>query len=94
MKHVDLWETGYKKFITYENDINKIIDYIKQNKKMEFSVIDEKGLEDGNITSYLIEKISESSKKQDVDVTYVDDEHCLAKCILVKIFLLRIRMLY
>ena len=76
MKHVDLWETGYKKFITYENDINKIIDYIKQNKKMEFSVIDEKGLEDGNITTYLIEKISESSKKQDVDVTYVDAEHC------------------
>lgn len=76
MKHFNIWETGCNKFITYENDIYKIIDYINQNKKMDFSVIDEKGLEDGCIPTFLIGKISETSKEQNVDITYVDNEHC------------------
>ena len=76
MKHFNIWETGCNKFITYENDIYKIIDYINQNKKLDFSVIDEKGLEDGCIPTFLIGKISETSKEQNVDITYVDNEHC------------------
>ena len=27
MKHYNIWETGFNKFINYENDIHKIIDY-------------------------------------------------------------------
>lgn len=76
MKHYNIWETGFNKFINYENDIHKIIDYINQNKKMNFSVIDEKGLEDGCIPTFLIEKVNETSKEQNVEVTYVDNEHC------------------
>lgn len=75
MKKVNIWETGVSKSITYINDIDDIIKYIKESKNISFSVIDQNGLQDGSITTQLVDIVDENAKEQNVEVIYVDDNH-------------------
>ncbi len=75
MKKVNIWETNLNSLITYMNNIDEIINHIKENNKTSFSVIDENGLQDGVITTYFINSVSENAKEQNIEVTYVDENH-------------------
>lgn len=76
MKQVNIWENNsLNSLITYMTDIDEITNYIKENNKTSFSVIDKNGLQDGVITTYFINSVSENTKEQNVVVTYVDENH-------------------
>lgn len=75
MKKVNIWQTNVKNSITYIDNIEDVINYFKNNKKTNFSVIDKNGLEDGKILTTFIDIISEKGKKADMEINYVDDEH-------------------
>lgn len=75
MKKVNIWESGVSKSTTYINDVDDIIKYIKESKNISFSVIDQNGLQDGSITTQLVDIVNKNAKEQNVEVTYVDGDH-------------------
>lgn len=49
--------------VTYKNNIEEIVNYIKKNNITDFNVIDENGMQDGKIATNFIEVFNREGKK-------------------------------
>ncbi len=62
MKIVNIWDILNDK-VTYKNNIEEIVNYIKKNNITDFNVIDENGMQDGKIATNFIEVFNREGKK-------------------------------
>lgn len=62
MKIANVWDILNDK-VTYKNNIEEIVNYIKKNNITDFNVIDENGMQDGKIATNFIEVFNREGKK-------------------------------
>lgn len=75
MKRVNIWNNINQELINYYTEIEPILDYIKTNKKMDFHVLDNDGLEDGEISTNFISKFNSKATEAELKINYFDEKH-------------------
>lgn len=74
MKIANVWDILNDK-VTYKNNIEEIVNYIKKNYITDFSVIDENGMQDGKVVTNFVEIFNKEGKKANKIIKYVDYLH-------------------